>query len=75
MSVLLNDLGCYGYESSIFMCRNQGFFSPSTDTCASHNNDLGVQCYDIGECLSSVMKEPIVASKHSDFRNLGSSLK
>ncbi|XP_033106180.1 deleted in malignant brain tumors 1 protein-like [Anneissia japonica] len=46
---LMEDLGCFGNESSILHCSRKMIIS---DECA-HNHDAGVICYDLDECSSN----------------------
>ena len=49
-AVMMNGLGCYGYESNIVQCRNKGWMSyAGTDCQKKHKNDASVVCYKDGE--------------------------
>ena len=47
--VMMNGLGCYGYENNIVQCRNKGWMSYNGTDCAKHDNDASVVCYKDGE--------------------------
>ena len=47
--VMMNGLGCYGYETNIVQCRNKGWMSYSGTDCAKHDNDASVVCYKDGK--------------------------
>ncbi|XP_052276945.1 deleted in malignant brain tumors 1 protein-like isoform X3 [Dreissena polymorpha] len=43
--VMMNGMGCYGYESNIVNCRNKGWMSYQGTSCDDHKNDASVICY------------------------------
>lgn len=49
--VMMNGLGCYGYETNIVQCRNKGWMSYNGTQCAKHENDASVVCYKDGELV------------------------
>ena len=53
--VMMNGLGCYGYESNIVQCRNKGWMSYNGTECAKHKNDASVVCYKDGRDFNLVI--------------------
>lgn len=43
--IMMNGLSCYGYESSIFQCRNDGWMTYKGSECSNHTKDASVICY------------------------------
>lgn len=43
--VMMNGLGCYGYETNIVHCRNKGWMTYKGTSCDEHKNDASVVCY------------------------------
>jgi hypothetical protein len=48
---VLSMMGCFGGESSIFMCRNPGWKKGIPSSCSRPNRDAGVFCYNNGRKL------------------------
>ena len=46
--IMMNGLSCYGYESSIFQCRNDGWMTYKDSECSNHTKDASVICYKDG---------------------------
>lgn len=46
---VLSMMGCFGGESSIFMCRNPGWKKDIPSSCSRPNRDAGVFCYNNGK--------------------------
>ena len=46
--VVMSSMGCYGSESSIFMCRNPGWKKNIDERCYEPNRNAGVFCYKNG---------------------------
>ncbi|WAR00368.1 LOW QUALITY PROTEIN: DMBT1-like protein, partial [Mya arenaria] len=44
-TVVMSSMGCYGGESSIFMCRNPGWQKNIDERCFEANRNAGVFCY------------------------------
>lgn len=47
--IMMNGLSCYGYESSIFQCRNDGWMTYKGSECSNHTKDASVICYKDGK--------------------------
>lgn len=47
-TVVMSSMGCYGGESSIFMCRNPGWQKNIDERCYEANRNAGVFCYNNG---------------------------
>ena len=48
-TVVMSSMGCYGGESSIFMCRNPGWQKNIDERCFEANRNAGVFCYNNGK--------------------------
>ena len=46
--IMMSGLGCYGQETSILQCRNQGWKKFDNKECANHSRDASVICYKNG---------------------------
>lgn len=51
----MSSMGCFGGESSIFMCRNPGWQKNIDERCYEANRNAGVFCYNNGKYTTIVM--------------------
>lgn len=53
--VMLSGLGCYGYEDSVWQCRNKGWKVYDHSDCSDHTKDASVICYKNGEFYTNIL--------------------
>lgn len=54
--VMMDGLGCYGYEDSLLECRNKGWLTTPKQECLNHTKDAAVICHKDGMIQGTSLK-------------------